>query len=379
MLPDAEFDERLFERAVEQVGAAGIVFKEEEETDEPVLEDFNQLSESLEELVEVLPPGEDILAGIEVDNMLRMYFREAASTPLLTPDQELELARWVDACRRAQAELNQGVASERRRSELESVIQRGQQARDRMIQANARLVISVARRYQNYGMPLLDLIQEGNIGLMRAVREFDYRRGFRFSTYATYWIRQHILRTLAEQSRLVRLPSYLNDRILHMKRESERLQQQLGRPPTDAELGQALNISPERVQELRRVSRGTVSLETPVGDDEESALGDVLPDPGSVSPEESTIQSMDAAEVRRRLEDLPARERELLELRFGLSGDEPMSLAEIGQRMGVSRERARQLEVQALGRLRNPEAKRRRAESTGKPELRPRVKKHGGV
>jgi len=355
-VPDAEFNDSLFQTLQERIRQAGIRYYEQPPEDESPAEQFNEQVETLEEVAEALPPDDDWLAGIEADNMIRMYLREATRTPLLTAEQEVALAKLIEQCAVAQEELNRGVDDPQRRAELEAAIARGQQARDRMIQANARLVVSVARNYGNSGMPLLDLIQEGNIGLMRAVRSFDYKRGFRFSTYATWYIRQAITRSLANQGRLVRIPAYLSDQISSLRRQQTQLQQRLGRSPTIRELAEAANLTPAKVEQMLEISRQPVSLQTPVGEDEDEELGELISDEAP-NPEEKVFQSLSAEEVRRKLENLPARERDLLEMRFGLTGDDPMSLAEIGQRMGISRERARQLESQALARLRDPNPK----------------------
>ncbi len=357
-VPDAEYDTGLFDAIRARVEQAGIPYTEEVPGEESPLERFNEEVEALASLAQTLSPEEDMLADIEADNMIRMYLREATRTPLLNSEQEVALAKLIEQCKLAQEELNRGVKDAQRRRELEQAIERGQQARDHLIQANARLVVSVARHYGNNGLPLLDLIQEGNIGLMRAVRNFDYKRGFRFSTYATWYIRQAITRSLADQGRLVRIPAYLSDQIVTLRRQQNQLQQRLGRPPTTVELAEAAGLPPDRVEQMLEISRQPVSLQSPVGDEGDEELGDVLSDTNTLNPEETVFRELTAEEIHRQLTTLPARERELLEMRFGLGGDEPMSLAEIGQRMGISRERARQLEAQALRRLREPNSRR---------------------
>jgi RNA polymerase primary sigma factor len=378
-VPDAEFDDGLFEAIRSRLGQAGISYAEETSREESPLERFNDEVEALEALAQKLPPDEDILADIEADNMIRMYLREATRTPLLTAEQEVTLARLIENCKFAQEELNRGVDDPQRRKELQEQIERGQQARDHLIQANARLVVSVAKHYDNNGLPLLDLIQEGNIGLMRAVRSFDYKRGFRFSTYATWYIRQSITRSLADQGRLVRIPAYLSDQIVTLRRHQTQLQQRLGRPPTIHELAETANLPPARVEQMLEVSRQPLSLQSPVGEAGEDELGEMLSDTATPDPEEAVVQTLSSEDVRRQLADLPERERELLEMRFGIAGDEPMSLAEIGQRLGISRERARQLEAQALKRLREPNGKRRRGPATGAPRQRPPNKTRGSA
>ncbi len=363
-VPDAEYDAALFAAIRARVEQAGVSYTEEPPEEENPLERFNEQVDVLEDLAEQLSPDEDFLADVEADNMIRMYLREATRTPLLNADQEVALARLIERCVLAQEELNRGVSDPLRRAALQAEIERGQQARDQLIQANARLVVSVAKHYGNAGLPLLDLIQEGNIGLMRAVRSFDYKRGYRFSTYATWYIRQAITRSLADQGRLVRIPAYLNDQIVTLRRHQSQLQQRLGRPPTTLELAEAANLPPERVEHMLQVARQPLSLQAPVGEEEEDELGELLSDANTPNPEETVLQELSSAEVRRQLETLPSRERSLLEMRFGLTGEEPLSLAEVGQRMGISRERARQLEAQALKRLRDPGDPRRRRAKT---------------
>ncbi len=233
-------------------------------------------------------------------------------------------------------------------------------AREHLIRANTRLVISVARRYIGRGLPITELIQEGNIGLMRAIRNFDYHRGFKFSTYATWWIRQAITRALADQSRIIRLPAYISDQIGRMRRAQLELQQRLGRAPTNEELAAAMDMPLARIEQMIESNAQPVSLEAPVSEEEEAELGDLLEDVNAPNPEEAVADSMETEEMRRRVDELPVREREIIRMRFGLGDEEPMTLAQIGERMGITRERARQLEIQAVERLRNPAAARRK-------------------
>jgi RNA polymerase primary sigma factor len=217
-------------------------------------------------------------------------------------------------------------------------------------------VISVAKRYAGRGLALTDLIQEGNIGLMRAIRNFEYERGLKFSTYATWWIRQAISRALADQSRTIRLPAYISDQMARLRRVQLDLQQRLGRLPSNEEVSEAMGLSLDKVEAMLASLRQPSSLDAPVGDEGETELGDLLEDANAPNPEDALIDTMDYEEIRARLAILPPREVEVIRLRFGLGDEEPMTLAEVGQRLGITRERARQLEVQALARLRDPEA-----------------------
>jgi RNA polymerase primary sigma factor len=349
LVPDAEFDDDLLQDVVGRVSEAGIDYEEGEDPAEQVdvqaLESEDQPAELDREI--------DIPEGIEADNILRIYFQEAAQVPLLKTDEEVALARQIEDCRKAQEELKRGEADSKRREQLQRTIERGRAARDHLIKANMRLVLSVARRYYGYGLPLLDLIQEGNIGLMRSIRNYDYRRGFKFSTYATWWIRQAVTRALAEQSRTIRLPVYMNDQVNRMVRERRRLLQELDREPTVDELAQALQVSPETVDEMERISRQPLSLQTPVGENDEQELGDVIGDVNAPGPEEAAFQTLADEDMRQKLAELPPRELRVLQMRYGLTGEAPLTLQEVGRQMGITRERARQLEAQALRRLRS--------------------------
>ncbi len=254
---------------------------------------------------------------------LQLFLREARRTPLLTAAEEMELAKRIEG----------GDAT----------------ARERMINANLRLVISIARRYQNQGMALLDLIQEGVLGLMRAVEKFDWRRGYKFSTYATWWIRQAVQRGVANQARTIRLPVHVVEQQQRIARNENRLRVKLGRDPTDEEVGQAARLPAERVAEIRDAARTVTSLDRPVGEDGDTAFGELLAAEGEEPWRELEIGTEETA-LRRAVAELPERDREVVSLRYGLDG-EPMNLAEIGRRLGISRERARQLERAALERL----------------------------
>jgi RNA polymerase primary sigma factor len=380
-IPDAEFDSDLLEAVQSALNQSGVRFIDvsPEEAEERVLDEFDESDETLGEFaqLDIEPEGRD-LEGIEIDNMLKLYIAEAARIPLLTGKEEVELARRIERCRTAQNELKTGVKDPNRVERLERLVERGRQARERLIRANTRLVISVAKKYLNRGLPFLDLIQEGNIGLMRAIRNYDYRRGFKFSTYATWWIRQAITRALAEQSRTIRLPVYMSDQVNRLAREQSRLQQELGRPPTKEEVAAVLETTTEKVEQMMDVMRHPVSLQTPVGEDEEDVLGDLIEDAEALNPEEAAAQLLLNEDLQKMLETLPPRELEVLQLRYGLEGTEPLTLQQVGERMGITRERARQLEAQAIGRLRNPDAepkRRGRPPSSSSPRRRGRPKK----
>jgi RNA polymerase primary sigma factor len=321
-------------------------------------------TESEDALVDLGDEDEDLsFQGVEVDDVLRMVLREAAQVPLLSASEEVELARRIERCRDAQEELSHGELPAARRDELMRYVEEGRLAREHLIRANARLVISVAKRFLNRGLPFADLIQEGNIGLMRAIRNFDYHRGFKFSTYATWWIRQAVSRAIADQSRTIRLPAYISDQLGRLQRVQVGLQQRLGRTPSNQELAEAMELPVARIEQMREAVAQPMSLEAPVSDEDESELGDLLEDSNALDPEEAVSDSMMTEEMRHRLADLPPREREVIELRYGLGETEALTLAEVGARMGITRERARQLELQALERLRQQEGSSRRRRS----------------
>ena len=301
-----------------------------------------------------LGESREALVDIEIDDSLRLYIKEATIVPLLTAQEEQELAQRIERGCMAQDELARGKVGQKRLQELRHLIEDGWEAREHLIRANARLVISVAKKYLGRGVPFLDLIQEGNIGLMRAAKKFDYRRGFKFSTYATWWIRQAITRALAEQSRTIRVPVYMGDQINRMLREQNRLQQRLGRMPTKEELAEGLGVPVEKVEQMADATRQPISLETPIGEDEEEELGDFIQDSGALSPEDSTTELLMHEDLQELLATLPPRELRILQLRYGLIDGQPLTLREVGRRMGITRERARQIESQALNRLRQP-------------------------
>ncbi len=283
-------------------------------------------------------PGEEVVLksslempeveDIPLTDPVRMYLREIGKIPLLTPEEEVELAKRIEA------------------GDLE--------AKKKLMAANLRLVVSIAKKYIGRGMLFLDLIQEGNLGLSRAVEKFDYRKGFKFSTYATWWIRQAITRAIADQARTIRIPVHMVETINKLIRVSRQLVQKLGREPTAEEIAKEMGIDAERVAEIQRIAQEPVSLETPIGEEEDSQLGDFLEDKELLSPDDAAANQLLREELENMIDELAPREREVLRLRFGLEDGHPYTLEEVGRRFGVTRERIRQIEAKALRKLRHP-------------------------
>ena len=275
----------------------------------------------------------DVLEGVSTEDPVRMYLKEIGNVPLLTTEQEVELAKRVEAG--------------------------DEEAKKQLTEANLRLVVSIAKKYVGRGMPFLDLIQEGNMGLMKAVDKFDYTKGYKFSTYATWWIRQAITRGIADTGRTIRVPVHMVETINKTLRMTRTLLQELGREPTPEEVAERLNVSVSRVREVLKISRDPVSLDTPIGEEDDSHLGDFIEDDSALSPADSAAFSMLRAELATALESLTDRERQVVKLRFGLEDGRARTLEEVGKEFNVTRERIRQIEAKALRKLRHPSRSRR--------------------
>ncbi len=290
---------------------------------------------------------------------LPLYLQEIGRVALLTAAEEVELAQAIEAGRLAADRLRAGDYAPDDRSDLERAVQRGYEARRRLVEANLRLVVSVARRYMNRGIPLPDLIQEGNMGLLRAVEKFDYRRGFKFSTYATWWIRQAVTRAIADHARTIRIPVHMVETINRLVRTLSRLQQQLGREPTPHEIGEAMEMPAEKVREILKILPQPISLETPVGDEQDALLADFIEDEAAADLEEAAARSLLRDYMASVLSSLGHREQRVLQMRFGLENGKYYTLSEIGEALGVTRERIRQIEAKALRKLRQPQRARK--------------------
>jgi RNA polymerase primary sigma factor len=344
--PEAENDLDRLDEIFAALLEAGVEVTDAPEEEGPISAEEEVGEEGLWE--------EELEAELDSDDLLSLYLKEVGRIPLLTPEEEVELARRIERGRAAERRLAQGGLSPEERRRLEEIVADGRAAQEHLILANTRLVISVAKKYAGRGLPLSDLIQEGNIGLIRAVKKFDWRRGHKFSTYATWWIRQAVTRAIADQSRTIRVPVHMGDQINKLMRLQQQLAQELGREPTPEELAEAMGIPRARAEQLLQMARQPLSLETPTDDEEESVLGDFIEDRGTASPAEAVSQQMLREILHEALATLSPREARILQLRYGLADGRSYTLEEVGRKLGVTRERVRQIEAQALARLRHP-------------------------
>jgi len=358
VFPDAERDLDQLDDAYATLIGAGVSILEESSPDKPP-----KSAEKIEEdESEEEEQHANYLSSVDADDSVGLYLKEVGRVPLLTADEEVMLAKRIERGRLAREELAGGVDDRERTQELRRWIEDGWAAREHLITANSRLVISVAKKYMGRGVPFLDLIQEGNIGLIRAAKKFDYRRGHKFSTYATWWIRQAVTRAIADQGRTIRVPVHMGDQINKLLRISHQLTQRLGRDPTTEELAAELDVTPKKVENMIQVSRRPLSLEIPTDEEEDSVLGDFIPDDDSPAPVDTVTNHLLKEHLREVLETLPPREVRILQLRYGLLDGESYTLEEVGRKMGVTRERVRQIEAQALSRLRHPGHRRKLAD-----------------
>jgi RNA polymerase primary sigma factor len=318
-----------------------------------------EVTEALPEEVEEIRPasGADAARRAATGDLVRIYLREIGRVPLLTAEDEVELAKGIEAGLFAEEKLQSGFAAAAGQGallgELTLIAADGLRAKQRLIEANLRLVVSIAKRYIGRGLVFLDLIQEGNLGLIRAVEKFDYTKGYKFSTYATWWIRQAITRAIADQARTIRIPVHMVETINKMARIQRQLHQDLGREATPAEIAAEMGLHTERVAEIQRIAQEPVSLQSPIGE-EDSDLGDFIEDADAVVPMEAAAFIMLQDQLERVLDNLGVREQRIIQLRFGLTDGHPRTLEEVGQEFGVTRERIRQIESKTLAKLRHP-------------------------
>jgi len=350
--PQAEEDLNGLEDLFIKLGEAGVQVLYGDESEEAEAEDEKKAKKAK-------PAPQANLSEIASDDTISLYLKEMARVPLLTAEEEVTLARTYEEGRMAQEEMDASTSlSLDDMDHLDIIIERGEGARAHLIKANTRLVVSIAKRYLGQGVPFLDLIQEGNLGLIKAVEKFDYRRGHRFSTYATWWIRQAITRALADQGRVIRLPVHLSDRIRKVYQIAQQLEQDWGRQPTPEEIARELSLPPQKVQWMLKVSQRPLSLEKPVGEEEDSELGSFIPDDDAPTPSDTAYHRMLQDKLDDILTSLTPREARILRLRFGLHDGRSYTLEEVGQKFGLTRERIRQIEHEALDRLRHPSRSR---------------------
>jgi RNA polymerase primary sigma factor len=343
-----QFDEDDPEKSnelVEEIMAAGIEITDLPDPGAEEKEDAEVEAEPVGEVSEEIP----LPPGVSLDDPVRMYLKEIGRVPLLGMAQEQELARAIES---AEEELDRSRRNGGHPNLV--IVEAGEAAKRDLTEANLRLVVSIAKKYVGRGMLFLDLIQEGNLGLIRAVEKFDYKKGYKFSTYATWWIRQAITRALADQARTIRIPVHMVETINRLVKISRQLLQELGRDPSVEEIAREMALSPDKVREVMKIAQEPISLETPIGEEEDSHLGDFIEDPEAVAPAEAASVTMLKQKMGDVLRNLTDRERKVLVLRFGLEDGHQRTLEEVGQEFGVTRERIRQIEAKALRKLRHP-------------------------
>jgi RNA polymerase primary sigma factor len=355
-LPEVENNVMLLDAVMEEAQSAGISIYESEEEAKKKHENGAEYGEYEDEEDEPHRAPLFDLSNVPIDDSVGLYFREMGQEDLLTAEQEVQLSKEIEAGTEAEEILEErgDELSLDERDELMLAKERGDAARAHLIRANTRLVVSIAKKYRGRGLQFLDLIQEGNVGLMKAVEKYDYRRGNRFSTYATWWIRQAVTRALANHGRTIRIPAHLGGRISKLYQVAQELEQRQGRQPTAEEIADEMDLPAERVRWMLRTSRQPVHLERPVGDESDAELGDFIEDEEAPPPADTVAQTMLTEEIGEILDQLTPREARILRLRYGLQDGESRTLKEVGEMFGLSRERIRQLEKEALRKLRHP-------------------------
>ena len=336
-----------------EVGSEDFLADLPDEDGEPAMDEIAEIEE--EELVD----PNTLVDSFNIDDPVRMYLKEIGKVPLLTADQEVELATVMSAGREAEARVAQAEADgetipDAEMAELKKQIKAGEKAKQQLAEANLRLVVSIAKRYVGRGMLFLDLIQEGNLGLIKAVEKFDYTKGYKFSTYATWWIRQAITRAIADQARTIRIPVHMVETINKVIRVSRQLLQELGHDPSPEEISAEMNMPVDKVREILKIAQEPVSLETPIGEEEDSHLGDFIPDEAASEPSEAASFTLLKEQLVDVLGTLTPREEKVLKLRFGIEDGRTRTLEEVGKEFNVTRERIRQIEAKALRKLRHP-------------------------
>ena len=358
---DMNLNEEQMDNILEVIENSGIDVLRVSEADDDIPDDEDMVLTDEDE-VDMENIDLSVPDGISIEDPVRMYLKEIGKVPLLTADQEIDLARAMEAgldAEKALSEDEEGKLSEEEKKELQQAIYEGNEAKKRLAEANLRLVVSIAKRYVGRGMLFLDLIQEGNLGLIKAVEKFDFRKGFKFSTYATWWIRQAITRAIADQARTIRIPVHMVETINKLIRVSRQLLQELGREPLPEEVAKEMNLPVERVREILKISQEPVSLETPIGEEEDSHLGDFIQDDNVPVPADAAAFTLLKEQLVEVLDTLTEREQKVLRLRFGLDDGRARTLEEVGKEFNVTRERIRQIEAKALRKLRHPSRSRK--------------------
>ena len=357
VLDELDLDDDGRERVYNSLDALGVDYIsgviEPDDLDEPPLEAIAEIEE--EELVD----PNDLVDSFSIDDPVRMYLKEIGKVPLLSADEEIALATRMNAKNDAEARIKAAEESgetipEEEMASLKKTIKDGEKAKQKLAEANLRLVVSIAKRYVGRGMLFLDLIQEGNLGLIKAVEKFDYTKGYKFSTYATWWIRQAITRAIADQARTIRIPVHMVETINKVIRVSRQLLQSLGHDPSPEEISAEMGMPVDKVREILKIAQEPVSLETPIGEEEDSHLGDFIPDEGASEPSEAASFTLLQEQLVDVLSTLTPREEKVLKLRFGIEDGRPRTLEEVGKEFNVTRERIRQIEAKALRKLRHP-------------------------
>ena len=360
---DLNLNEEQLDNVLEVLENSGIDVLRVSESDEDDIPDDDDMILSDEDEVDMENIDLSVPDGISIEDPVRMYLKEIGKVPLLTADQEIELAKSMEAGIEASKEIaedkEKGKITAAKKKELDQIIYEGEEAKKRLAEANLRLVVSIAKRYVGRGMLFLDLIQEGNLGLIKAVEKFDFRKGFKFSTYATWWIRQAITRAIADQARTIRIPVHMVETINKLIRVSRQLLQELGREPLPEEVAKEMNMPVERVREILKISQEPVSLETPIGEEEDSHLGDFIQDDNVPVPADAAAFTLLKEQLVEVLGTLTEREQKVLRLRFGLDDGRARTLEEVGKEFNVTRERIRQIEAKALRKLRHPSRSRK--------------------
>ena len=355
VLDEIDLDSEQMEKIYDSLEALSIEIGTEEDIlpelpddIEPPMEEIADIEE--EELVD----PNTLVDSFSIDDPVRMYLKEIGKVPLLAPDEEIELAQKMSAGNLAKeqlAEADKDSLPAEELQQLKALVKDGEKAKQKLAEANLRLVVSIAKRYVGRGMLFLDLIQEGNLGLIKAVEKFDYTKGYKFSTYATWWIRQAITRAIADQARTIRIPVHMVETINRMRQATSQLVYQNGHEPTAEELAKAMDMTVERVREIQRMAQEPASLESPVGEEEDSSLGDFVADENAEAPGKAADRAMVAQQINLALKSLTPREERVIRLRFGLDDGRPRTLEEVGRDFGVTRERVRQIEAKAIRKL----------------------------